>query len=127
MSPVRTKLDIRKHLSYNNNMAIKEIQETKYGVYVWEMPDGKIVADDDLNWLNIPSVQGDLNKVGKLTDAVRYYGIVEGRAVFLPGRRRVTDKEFEEQKMRVKLGLTPDPFDAAALRDEIKYKKAHGE
>ena len=105
---------------------IQEINETNYGLYVWEMPDGRVVADDELNWLNIPSVRGDEKKIAQLTQAVRYYGITEGKAVFMPGRRRVTDEEYEEQKMRAALGLTPDPYDAQALKDELKYKKQFG-
>lgn len=106
---------------------VKVVEESKYGLYVWMMPDGSIVADDELNWLNIPSEKGDRDKIQKLTDAVRYYGIEEGEAVFLAGRRRVTDEELEEQKLRLKFGLTPDPYDAGALRDELAYKKAWDE
>ena len=75
---------------------LQEVKESRFGLYVWMMPDGQIVANEDLDWLNIPSVEGDVEKIRKLRDAVRYYGIAEGQPVFLPGRRRVTDEELEE-------------------------------
>ena len=37
--------------------------KTKYGVYVWEMPDGKWVGDDEGHYMLIPSVFGDAEKI----------------------------------------------------------------
>lgn len=97
------------------------IEETNLGVYVWAMPDGRPVGDDEGHFLNIPSVKGDQTKIELLRSAARHYGVEEGRPVFLPGRRRVTDEEFEEQKARQAAGLVPDPYDVAALKEQAKY------
>lgn len=106
---------------------VKAVGQSKFGVYLWMMPDGRIVTDEDLNPLNIPSEEGDLSKIKILTDTARHYGITEGQPVFAPGSRRVTDDEYEEQLQRLKFGLTPDPYDAGALMDELNYKKQYGD
>lgn len=90
---------------------LKEVAETKYGVYVWQMPDGKWVGDDEGHYMLIPSVYGDPIKIKMLTEAARSYGVIEGAPKFLPGRRKVSDEEYAEQEARLKAGLTPDPWD----------------
>lgn len=103
---------------------VKIVEETDYGLYLWEMPDGSIVADDEKNFLNIPGRRGDMQKIKILTETVRSYGIHEGKAVFLSGHRRVTDEEYEYQKQRLEWGLIPDEMDYGAARDELmNYKK----
>lgn len=99
------------------------VKQSTFGVYCWGMPDGKLVADEDGNWLNIPSEKGDRKKIATLTESARYYGITAGEAVFMPGRRRITDEELVEQNARLALGLTPDIYDAGALLDELDYNK----
>ena len=61
---------------------VKIIEETDYGMYLWEMPDGSIVSDDEKNYLNIPARRGDKQKLKLLKDAVRSFGIEEGQPVF---------------------------------------------
>lgn len=102
---------------------VKIIEETDYGLYLWEMPDGSIVADDDKNYLNIPARRGDKEKLKLLKDAVRSFGIEEGRPIFLAGHRRVTDEEYEYQKQRLEWGLIPDEMDYGAARDELMNKQ----
>jgi hypothetical protein len=103
---------------------VKIVEETDYGLYLWEMPDGSIVADDEKNFLNIPGKRGDMEKIKIITDTVRSFGIEEGKPVFLSGHRRVTDEEYEYQKQRLEWGLIPDELDYGAARDELmNYKK----
>lgn len=102
---------------------VKIIEETDYGMYLWEMPDGSIVADDEKNYLNIPARRGDKEKLKLLKDAVRSFGIEEGQPVFLAGHRRVTDEEYEYQKQRLEWGLVPDEMDYGAARDELMNKQ----
>lgn len=98
---------------------VKIVEETDYGLYLWEMPDGSIVADDEKNFLNIPGRRGDMEKIKILTETVRSFGIHEGKAVFLSGHRRVTEEEYEYQKQRLEWGLVPDEMDYGAARDEL--------
>jgi hypothetical protein len=98
---------------------ITEVEETDYGLYLWEMPDGSLVADDQKNFLNIPAKKNDGEKIKLLVDTVKSFGIHEGRAVFWSGHRRVTDEEYEYQKQRMEWGLIPDELDYGAARDEL--------
>ena len=100
------------------------VEETDIGVYVWQMPDGRIVADEDGNYLNIAARKGDLRRIKTLTEAARYYGIEEGAPLFLAGHRQVTDEEFEEQKQRMLFGLVPDDHDVPALKDELRARRS---
>lgn len=95
------------------------IKEVNWGLYVWEMPDGRWIGDDEGNFLNIPSTEGDLSRIKKLSDAVRSYGIHSGRPKFLAGHRQVTDEEYERQQDRMRLGLLPDEYDIPALIEEM--------
>ena len=94
--------------------------KSKYGIYVWAMPDGKWVGDDEGRYMLIPSERGDQEKIKQITDAARSYGITEGEAVFVPGRRRVSDEEYSQQEARLKMGLTPDPFDIDESIEQYK-------
>lgn len=100
---------------------LREVAETRYGVYVWEMPDGRWVGDDEGHYMLIPSEYGDTNKIKALTDAAKSYGVYEGKPKFLSGRRKVSDAEYDEQQARLRAGLTPDPWDVGEGLD--MYRK----
>jgi len=38
-------------------------EETRLGIYVWEMPDGRWVGDDEGNFLSVTSMREALNKM----------------------------------------------------------------
>lgn len=99
-------------------------EETRLGTYVWEMPDGRWIGDDDGNYLSIVSMKGNVSRIEALSKAVRGYGIYEGQPKFLEGRRKIDDEEFEYQKQRLEWGLVPDPLDIGNYKDEMK--KAQG-
>lgn len=98
------------------------IDEVNYGVYVWFVGE-KVVTDDEGNFLNIPAMRGDRERIAKLADAARAHGIDNGRPVFISGNRRVTDEEYEEQKQRMMFGLTPDPMDVPAIVSDRRARK----
>lgn len=99
--------------------ARETIQETKLGVYMWQMPNGSFVSNDGEHFYMIEAMQGDQNAIRKLARGIASFGIDEGGPVFFPGNRIVTDEEFEHQKQRLDWGLTPDPLDAA--REAAKH------
>ena len=101
------------------NQKSQIIEETRLGIYVWEMPDGRWIGDDDGNFLYITSTKGNRSKIAALADSVRHYGIYEGQPKFLSGRRKIDDEEFEHQNERLKWGLTPDPLDIGEYKDSI--------
>jgi hypothetical protein len=95
-------------------------EETRLGIYVWEMPDGRWIGDDDGNFLSITSTKGNKQRIELLAKAVRHYGIEEGKPLFLSGRRKIDDEEFEYQKQRLEWGLVPDPLDIGNYKDEVR-------
>jgi hypothetical protein len=101
----------------------KVVEEAEYGVYVWEMPDGKWVGDDDGNFLSVNAMRHDSVKLKMLLDSVRHYGVLVGKPVFLSGHRKIDDEEFETQKQRQAFGLIPDEYDIPALVSEQYYKE----
>lgn len=104
-----------------NQTGVKMLdEETTLGIYVWEMPDGRWIGDDDGNFLSITSKKGNKSRIDLLADAVRGYGITEGKPLFLSGRRKIDDEEFEYQKQRLDWGLVPDPLDIGNYKDEMK-------
>lgn len=100
------------------------VEESDFGLYLWEMPNGALVCDEERNYLNIPAKKGDIYKIKELSQAAKSLGLEEGRAVFFSGNRRVTDEEYEYQKQRMEWGLIPDEMDYGAAQEElINYKK----
>lgn len=97
--------------------------ETRLGIYVWEMPDGRWIGDDDGNYLSITSTKGNKQRISLLANAVRSYGISDGQPKFLAGKRKIDDEEFEYQKQRLEWGLVPDPLDIGNYKDEVKASK----
>lgn len=110
-------------MSNRKKAKIKPVYDSnfyQYGVYMWEMPDGSFVADEDRNFLNIPSKYGDPERIARLEAAARNLGLEGGQAVFFPGHRRVTDEEYAEQQYRMKSGLIADPYDLPAMVEDIR-------
>ncbi len=101
------------------NQKSQIIEETTLGIYVWEMPDGRWIGDDDGNFLSITSKKGNRSKIDALAREVRSYGIYEGNPKFLSGRRKIDDEEFEHQNERLKWGLTPDTLDIGVYKDSM--------
>jgi hypothetical protein len=95
-------------------------EETRLGIYVWEMPDGRWIGDDDGNYLSVTAMKNNKAKIDALANTVRSFGIYEGAPKFLSGRRKIDDEEFEYQKQRLNWGLVPDPLDIGNYKDEMK-------
>lgn len=102
------------------NMKITPIDEVNYGIYVWQMPDGSVVMDEDRNYLSIPSIKGDIRQINKLKQAAKHYGLDEGKPLFFSGHRQITDEELLEQKQRLEMGLVPDERDMPAMMEYVK-------
>lgn len=102
------------------------VEETTLGIYVWQMPDGRWIGDDEGNFLSVAAHKGNKEKMAMLASAVASYGIDEGEPLFLSNRRKIDDEQFEYQKARLEQGLVPDPFDIGNYKDELAaYNKAN--
>ena len=105
------------------NIKKEVIEDSVLGIYVWEMPDGRWIGDDDGNFLSVTSKKGNRSRIDALAREVSSYGIYEGQPKFLSARRKINDEEFAEQEQRLKWGLVPDPFDIGNYKDEMKSLK----
>jgi hypothetical protein len=85
------------------------------GIYVWQLESGKFFTDGEGNALNIESMRDDQSKIKELTDAAKYYGQPNGKAVFFPNVRKISDEEYSEQKDRMAQGLIPSEYDLGAM------------
>ncbi len=103
-----------------------QVEEVPWGMYVWQTPDGEVLGDSDGNVMNVFCQKGNRAALKAIRDAARHYGINEGQPVWWSGKRRVTDEEFEEQRLREKMGLVPDPLDIGAIRDEERALRQNG-
>lgn len=103
---------------------IQAVEESEYGLYVWQMPNGQWVGDGDGNFMNIASKKGDLEKIIALRKAARYFGITDGEPVFLSNRRRVSAAEYEHQKERLIDGKVADELDYAAMEEAARHNKS---
>lgn len=88
------------------------IRETDLGVYVWRMSNGKILANENADVLNIPSEYGDIQKMMELQRAAHYWlGVMglpkEGKAEFWDVHR-CTEEEFAEQLYELDNGILSD-------------------
>lgn len=109
-----------------SKMKITPIEEVDYGVYLWQMSNGALVQDEDGNYLNIPAIKGDIRKINNLKAAAKELGLEEGKPIWFSGHRRVTDEEYEMQKMRMNVGLIPDELDVPAIEEDLNQKKKLG-
>ena len=62
-------------------------EESTLGIYVWEMPDGRWIGDDEGNFLSITSKKNNKSRVEALAKEVRGFGIYEGQPKVLSARR----------------------------------------
>jgi hypothetical protein len=100
---------------------VREIKQVPWGCWLWRMPDGSFVADDQNNFLRLFGTEHDESRKQLMRDYVRAnFGITEGAPFFMSGVRPVTDEEYEHQKQRLEWGLTPDPLDVASIEEDKK-------
>lgn len=101
----------------------QEVKETRRGVYLWRLPNGRFISDGDGHYLMIESMEGDQERMKALAKAAHDCGVDEGMPCFFRGNRIVTDEEYEEQKLRLKFGLTPDPLDILSINEDRQNER----
>jgi hypothetical protein len=108
------------------NSRMQVVEEVTYGLYLWQMPDGGLVCDEDKNYLNVAAIKGDIRKINALKAAAKTLGLEEGKPIWFSGHRQITDDEYEEQKQRLEWGLIPDELDVPAIKEDLNEKKKMG-
>ena len=107
-------------------MKVTPIEEVNYGTYLWEMPNGSLVMDDEGNYMCIYAIKGDIAKIKQLKDFAKSHGIDEGKPIWFSGHRPVSNEEYENQKQRMDWGLVADEWDIPALKEDLIQKKKMG-
>jgi len=97
-----------------------------WGLYVWKLPNGKILGDADGNVLNIPGASHDLAAMLKIQQAATEYGYPDGAAVFKAHVSRISEDEYAEQVGRMKAGLIPSYTDQGAWADVRRTEQQWG-
>lgn len=105
---------------------IKE-EFSSFGTYVWMKPNGKPFMDADKNVLSIEGMKDDKSKIKELADAAKYWGQPEGRAVFYPNMKKISDEEHSEQVDRMNQGLIPSMNDLGAVIAAKKTLELYGD
>ena len=114
------------------NVRVTPVDENlPFGTYVWQMPDGKRIADDQGRYLCMEGTRDDIVAMAKMRDAALAFAddfpeVLEGRPVFLPGRRQQSDEEHAEDKARFQSGEILD-HDLGAIAESQKQREQWGE
>ena len=108
---------------------VQVVQEnfSNFGTYVWHKPNGKAFTDGQGNALSIESMRGDASRIKELRDAAKYWGQPDGRAVFYPNMRKISEESHSEQVDRMKQGLIPNMNDLGAVIAAKKTLQAYGD
>lgn len=94
---------------------VEVIVEDLTGVCLWMMPDNACLGDDEGRFLSMEGNLYDPLIEAKMRDAaVHYLGYeaLEGYAYWMPGSRKITDNESDDQMERFLDGHIPDPVDS---------------
>lgn len=90
---------------------VMEVPDYQTGLCLWQTTNGGYVMDSDQNYLNCFGKVGDPIIEMKMAEAAKSIGITGGKALWLPGFRRVTQSEWEDQMAELMEGGIPDPVD----------------
>lgn len=108
-------------------LQVIEEQFSLFGTYIWVKPNGKPFMDSDKNVLSIEGMKDDKAKIKELADAAKYWGQPDGRAVFYPNMKKISDEEHSEQVDRMNQGLIPSMNDLGAVIAAKKTLELYGD
>jgi hypothetical protein len=111
----------------DTKVTVVEEKFSNYGTYIWHKPGGKAFTDGQGNALSIESMRGDINRIKELEDAAKYWGQPEGKAIFYPNMKKISDEEHSEQVDRMSQGLLPSMNDLGALIAAKKTLETYGD
>ena len=111
----------------DTKVQVVEENFSNFGTYVWHKPNGKAFTDGEGNALSIESMRNDETRINQLKDAARYWGQAEGKAVFYPNMRKISEEEHSEQLDRMSQGLLPNMNDLGAVIAAKKTLKQWGD
>jgi len=106
---------------------VVEEKFSNYGTYIWHKLNGKAFTDGQGGALSIESMRDDHSRIKELEDAAKYWGQPEGKAVFYPNMKKISEEEHSEQVDRMSQGLIPNLNDIGALIAAKKTLNAYGD
>lgn len=87
------------------------VPERTYGVCLWIMPDGLPLTDGD-GVLCAEGLVGDESLELRVAEAAKYWtGSEDGVIRWVPGARKISSDERDDQAERLAAGLVADPFE----------------
>lgn len=89
------------------NVKIRKQKQSDVGSYVWQLPNGNLLANEDGEILNCPAVRGDIGQQIAIAKAARHYGYPEGTAVFEEVHRCTESEYWEQMDQFVNKGISP--------------------
>jgi len=99
----------------DTKVQVVEENFSNFGTYVWHKANGKAFTDGEGNALSIESMRNDETRINQLKDAAKYWGQADGKAVFYPNMRKISEEEHSEQVDRMSQGLLPNLNDLGAV------------
>lgn len=87
------------------------VPERAFGVCIWIMPDGLPLTDGD-GVLCAEGMVDDPAIEKRVTEAAKYWtGSTQGQIRWVPGARKVSASERDDQAERLSQGLIADPYE----------------
>lgn len=102
-----------------NNVKHTIVDDAQHGVWVWELPSGRLLSDGDGNYLSMNGLKNDLRCMTRMRQAAASYGFPDGKPLFKAGKWKATQSEWEDQMERMINGEIADPYDPAIM-DEAR-------
>jgi hypothetical protein len=99
----------------DTKVQVIEEKFSNFGTYVWYKANGKPFTDGSGSVLSIEGMKDDKARIKQLSEAAAHYGEAEGRAMFFPNTRKISDEQYSEQMDRLKQGYIPSENDLGAL------------
>jgi hypothetical protein len=96
---------------YKPKKTIENEHNLKIGLCLWQLPDGTYIQDSDGNYLCAEGFMCDLVVEAKMRRAAEICGVTVGQIRWLPGFRKITHSEWEDQMERLIDGKIPDVVD----------------
>lgn len=88
-----------------------EINDPGWGVCLWKLPSGGFIQDSEQNYLCAYGRTMDKEVEEKMCSAAKTFGVTTGHAQWMPGFRKITTSEWEDEMEDLLDGGTPDPVD----------------
>ena len=98
---------------------VQRVNEVAWGCYVWQLPSGGYLGNENGDYLSIYCLKSDINALAAIRQTAKDIGFPEGKAVWIPGAEKITQSQWEDQVARLKAGQVPNPNDPGNFTDGV--------